>query len=107
MGATTQPTTQVPVAPAGPSPDVVKEAMRQRDLNTVQANRSTADVIKEIQAERDASGIGDNKAREEYRAQQMAERANMADEKSVNVTCVWLSSLLHGDRLLAQCLLLV
>jgi hypothetical protein len=70
-----------PAAPAGPSPDVVKEAMRQRDLNTVQANRSTADVIKEIQAERDASGIGDNKAREEYRAQQMAERANMKDEQ--------------------------
>jgi hypothetical protein len=67
--------------PAGPSPDVVKEAMRQRDLNTAQANRSTADVIKEIQAERDASGIGDNKAREEYRAQQMAERANMKDEQ--------------------------
>jgi hypothetical protein len=81
MGATTQPTTQVPVAPAGPSPDVVKEAMRQRDINTVQANRSTADVIKEIQAERDASGIGDNKAREEYRSQQMAERANMKDEQ--------------------------
>jgi hypothetical protein len=81
MGATTQPATPVPVAPAGPSPDVVKEAMRQRDLNTVQANRSTADVIKEIQAERDASGIGDNKAREEYRSQQMAERANMKDEQ--------------------------
>ena len=79
MGAS--PVTQVPVAPAGPSPDVVKEAMRQRDLNTVQANRSTADVIKEIQAERDASGIGDNKAREEYRSQQMAERANMKDEQ--------------------------
>ena len=81
MGATTQPTTPIPVAPAGPSPDVVKEAMRQRDLNTAQATRSTADVIKEIQAERDASGIGDNKAREEYRSQQMAERANLADEK--------------------------
>ena len=81
IGATTQPATQVPAAPAGPSPDVVKEAMRQRDLNTVQANRSTADVIKEIQAERDASGIGDNKAREEYRSQQMAERANMKDEQ--------------------------
>jgi hypothetical protein len=81
MGATTQPTTPIPAAPAGPSPDVVKEAMRQRDLNTVQANRSTADVIKEIQAERDASGIGDNKAREEYRSQQMAERANMKDEQ--------------------------
>jgi hypothetical protein len=81
MGATAQPATPVPVAPAGPSPDVVKEAMRQRDLNTVQANRSTADVIKEIQAERDASGIGDNKAREEYRSQQMAERANMKDEQ--------------------------
>jgi hypothetical protein len=79
MGAS--PVTQVPAAPAGPLPDVVQEAMRQRDLNTVQANRSTADVIKEIQAERDASGIGDNKAREEYRSQQMAERANMADEK--------------------------
>jgi len=81
MGATTQPTTPVPVAPAGPSPDVVKEAMRQRDINSAQANRSTADVIKEIQAERDASGIGDNKAREEFRSQQMAERANMKDEQ--------------------------
>jgi len=81
MGATTQPATQVPAAPAGPSPDVVKEAMRQRDIYSTQATRSTADVIKEIQAERDASGIGDNKAREEYRSQQMAERANMKDEQ--------------------------
>jgi hypothetical protein len=81
MGATAQPVTQVPVAPAGPSPDIVKEATRQRDIYSAQANRSTADVIKEIQAERDASGIGDNKAREEFRSQQMAERANMKDEQ--------------------------
>jgi hypothetical protein len=81
MGATAQPVTQVPVAPPKPSPDVVQEAIRQRDIYSTQANRSTADVIKEIQAERDASGIGDNKAREEYRSQQMAERANMKDEQ--------------------------
>ena len=81
MGATTQPITPIPVAPVGPSPDIVKEATRQRDIYSTQANKSTADVIKEIQAERDASGIGDNKAREEYRSQQMAERVNMKDEQ--------------------------
>ena len=81
MGATTQPTTPVPVAPAGPSPDVVKEAMRQRDLASLQANRPTAELLKEIQAEREALGVGENVARQEYRAQQMAERANLADEK--------------------------
>ena len=81
MGATTQPTTQVPVAPAGPSPDVVKEAMRQRDLASAQANRPTAELLKEIQAERDALGVGENVGRQEFRAQQMAERANLADEK--------------------------
>jgi hypothetical protein len=72
-----------PAAAAPPKPlaDVVQEATRQRDIYSTQANRSTADVIQEIQAERDASGVGDNKAREQYRAQQMAERANMADEQ--------------------------
>lgn len=78
---TAAPTTPIPVAPAGPSPDIIKEATRQRDIYSAQANRSNADVIKEIQAERDASGIGDNKAREEFRSQQMAERANMKDEQ--------------------------
>jgi hypothetical protein len=82
MGANTQPATQVPVAPAGPSPDIVKEAIRQRDIYSTQANRPRADVIKDIQAEQEASGIGDNKAREEYRLQQMAERANMKDEQN-------------------------
>ena len=81
MGATTQPATQVPAAPAGPSPDVVKEAMRQRDLASAQANRPTAELLKEIQAERDALGVGENVGRQEFRAQQMAERANLADEK--------------------------
>jgi hypothetical protein len=81
MGATTQPVTQVPTAPAGPSPDVVKEAMRQRDLASAQANRPTAELLKEIQAERDALGVGENVGRQEFRAQQMAERANLADEK--------------------------
>jgi len=81
MGATAQPTTPVPVAPAGPSPDVVKEAMRQRDLASAQANRPTAELLKEIQAERETLGVGENVARQEYRAQQMAERANLADEK--------------------------
>jgi len=81
MGATTQPTTPIPVAPAGPSPDVVKEAMRQRDLASAQATRPTADVVKDIKAEREALGVGENVGRQEFRAQQMAERANMADEK--------------------------
>lgn len=72
-----------PAAAAPPKPlaDVVAEATRQRDIYSTQANRSTEDVIKEIQAERDASGVGDNKAREQYRAQQMAERANTKDEQ--------------------------
>lgn len=81
MGATTQPTTPVPVVRAGPSPDVVKEAMRQRDFASAQANRPTEDIIKEIQAEREALGVGENIGRQEYRAQQMAERANMKDEQ--------------------------
>ena len=81
MGATAQPATPVPVVPAGPSPDVVKEAMRQRDLASAQANRPTSELLKEIQAERDALGVGENVGRQEFRAQQMAERANLADEK--------------------------
>jgi hypothetical protein len=79
MGAS--PVTQVPVAPAGPLPDIAQEAMRQRDIYSTQATRPTAELLKEIQAEREALGVGDNKPREELRAQQMAERANMADEK--------------------------
>ena len=69
-------------APAEPSPDILQGAMKQRDIFAAQANRTTADILKEIEAEREASGIGDNKAREEYRAQQMAERANMKDEQA-------------------------
>ena len=81
MGATTQPTTQVPVAPPKPLPDIAQEAMRQRDIYSTQATRPTAELLKEIQAEREALGVGDNKAREELRSQQMAERANMKDEQ--------------------------
>ena len=55
--------------------------MRQRDIHSTQANRSTTELIKEIEAEREAMGLGQNKAREDYRAQQMAERANMKDEQ--------------------------
>ena len=84
MGAgpvTAAPTTQVPTAPAKPSPFIDKEAMAQRDLFTAQANRSTEDVMKEIQADRRALGVDKSEARETYRAQQMAERANMKDEQ--------------------------
>ena len=84
MGAgpvTAAPTTQVPTAPAGPLPDIAKEAMRQRDIYSAQANRPTTELMKEIEAEREAMGLGQNKAREDYRAQQMAERANMKDEQ--------------------------
>jgi hypothetical protein len=70
-----------PAAPAGPSPDIAKEAMRQRDIFTAQANRPTAELLKEIQAEREALGVDTSAAREQYRAQQMAERANMKDEQ--------------------------
>jgi hypothetical protein len=68
-------------APAGPSPDIMQEATRQRDIYSKQANRPTAEILKEIQTEREALGAGDNKARDEYRSQQMAERANMKDEQ--------------------------
>jgi hypothetical protein len=81
MGATTQPTTSVPPASAKPSPFIDKEAMTQRDLFTAQANRPTEEVIKEIQADRQALGVDTSAAREQYRAQQMAERANMKDEQ--------------------------
>ena len=78
---TAAPTTQVPTAPAGPLPDTAKEAMRQRDIYSTQANRATEDVIKDIQAEQRALGVDKSEARETYRAQQMAERANMKDEQ--------------------------
>ena len=67
--------------PAGPLPDIAKEAMRQRDIYSTQANRPTTELMKEIEAEREAMGLNQNKAREDYRAQQMAERANMKDEQ--------------------------
>jgi len=75
------PVTQVPASAAAPSPDVVQEAMRQRNLASAQATKPTADVLKDIQAEREALGVGENVGRQEYRAQQMAERANMKDEQ--------------------------
>ena len=78
---TTAPTTPVPTGPAKPSPFIDKEAMAQRDLFTAQANRATEDVIKDIQAEQRALGVDKSEARETYRAQQMAERANMKDEQ--------------------------
>jgi hypothetical protein len=68
-------------APAKPSPFIDKEAMAQRDISTAQANRPTADVIKDIQAEREALGVDTSAAREQYRSEQMAERANMKDEQ--------------------------
>jgi len=84
MGAgpvTAAPTTAIPPAPAKPSPFIDKEAMAQRDIFTAQANRATEDVIKDIQAEQRALGVDKSEARETYRAQQMAERANMKDEQ--------------------------
>jgi len=78
---TAAPTTPIPAVPPKPSPDIAQEAIRQRDIYSAQATRPTAELLKEIQAEREALGAGDNKAREEFRAQQMAERANLADEK--------------------------
>jgi hypothetical protein len=81
MGATVQPTTQVPVAPPKPLPDIAQEAMRQRDIYSTQATRPTAEIIKEIQAEREALGVDKSEAREKYRSEQMAERANMKDEQ--------------------------
>jgi hypothetical protein len=84
MGAspvTAAPKTQIPYVPAKPSPFIDKEAMAQRDIFTAQANKPTADVIKDIQAEQKALGVDKSEARETYRAQQMAERANMKDEQ--------------------------
>ena len=83
MGAAPQPAAPPPAAPppAGPLPDIAKEAMRQRDIYSTQASRPTSEFIKEIEAEREAMGVGQNKAREEFRSQQMAERANMKDEQ--------------------------
>jgi len=78
MGATALPATPIP---AGPSPDVVKEATRQRDIYSAQAARPTSELLKDIQAEREVLGVGENKARDELRSQQMAERANMKDEQ--------------------------
>ena len=80
MGASPAPAAPAP-APAKPSPFIDKEAMTQRDLFTAQANRPTEEVIKEIQADRQALGVDTSAAREQYRAQQMAERANMKDEQ--------------------------
>jgi hypothetical protein len=75
------PTTQVNPALAAPSPDLVAEATRQRNLFSVQANKPTLDVVKDIEAEREAMGVGKNVGREDYRSQMMAERANMKDEQ--------------------------
>jgi hypothetical protein len=86
MGATVQPVTPVPVAPVGPSPDIVKEATRQRDIYAAQAARPTSELLKDIQAERQAAmreaGVADaSEGQQKQRAEMMAEKANMADEK--------------------------
>lgn len=79
MGAA--PVTQVPASAAAPSPDIAQEAIRQRNLFAAQGARPITDFLKDIQTEREAMGVGENKARDEFRAQQMAERANMKDEQ--------------------------
>lgn len=75
------PVTQVPASAAAPSPDIAQEAIRQRNLFSAQAARPTTEFLKDIQAEREAMGVGENKAREDFRSQQMAERANLKDEQ--------------------------
>lgn len=54
----------------------------QKDLTSQQAtaNKSIEDIMAERQAVRDKLGVGKDTAREDYRAEQMAERANLKDE---------------------------
>jgi hypothetical protein len=74
------------VAPAAAPPvntaptDIVMNA--QNALKTQQdlANKPIADIMAERQALRQSMGVGENVAREQYRNEQMAERANLKDE---------------------------
>jgi len=74
------------VAPAAAPPvntaptDIVMNV--QNALKTQQdlANKPIADIMAERQALRQSMGVGENVAREQYRNEQMAERANLKDE---------------------------
>jgi hypothetical protein len=88
--AAAQPRTEARPAPAAqpaptPAPAPAPQgivANVQKDLAEQQAtaNKSIEDIMAERQALREKLGVGKDTARENYRAEQMAERANLADE---------------------------
>jgi hypothetical protein len=68
-----------PAAPAVPA-DIVANAQNAFKTQQDIANKPIADIMAERQALRESMGVGENVAREKYRTEQMAERANLKDE---------------------------
>jgi hypothetical protein len=86
MGVAPAPVQAAPAAPAAAPPvstaptDIVLNAQNAFKTQQDIANKPIADIMAERQALRESMGVGENVAREKYRTEQMAERANLKDE---------------------------
>ena len=70
-----------PAPPIGTTPaDIIPNLQNAYKAQQDTANKSVADIMAERQALRESLGAGKDTAREAYRNEQMAERANLKDE---------------------------
>ena len=69
-----------PVAPAAAPTDAFANAQKDQEVHQKIAGTSLADLVAEDKALRKSMGVDTSPARETYRAEQMAERANLKDE---------------------------
>jgi len=80
MGAASAPAPAT-APPVGTAPaDIISNAQNAYKTQQDIANKSVADIMAEGQALRESLGVGKDTAREAYRTEQMAERANLKDE---------------------------
>jgi hypothetical protein len=78
--ATTAPATTAPATTAPAPIDAFASAQKDQAAQQAIADKSIEDTMAERQAIRDKLGVGTNAPQEAYRAEQMAERANLKDE---------------------------
>ena len=74
------PVATTPTAPAPEPVDAFANAQKDQAAQQKVANTSLADLVAEDKALRKSMGVDTSPARETYRAEQMAERANLKDE---------------------------
>jgi hypothetical protein len=74
------PAVATPAEPAPAPMDAFATAQKDQAAQQAIASKSIEDIMAERQAIRERMGVGGNEPRDAYRAEQMAERANLKDE---------------------------